>query len=347
MSTAVVKREPKQVQQLNAIRIDSIITYPVTTEMIAELKTKYADLNADTPKGFEECKLARAKVRSLRTEVEKQREILKAPILKEGKRIDAAAKGYESGLLEIEEPLDKKIKAVEARKEAERKAKEDEERRKVEDDLKERAEAHERKLREEREAEEARLKAERERLAAERKKMDEEKAAAEEQKRIEQARLDAERSRLAEEASRRQEKIEAEQRAEREKLEAEKRKIEQEKRQLEADRITAERKEFERQAKLKAEQEAKEKAEAERVAAEQEKERKAAAEAAELKRQEALKPDIEKVYGVMLNINALIHGLPSLASVDGAEMISAIRSDLQKIADETNKFLNENNFIPY
>lgn len=347
MSTAVAKREPKPVQQLNAIRIDSIITYPVTHEMIAELKEKYSGLNADTPKGFEECKLARAKVRSLRTEVEKQREILKAPILKEGKRIDEAAKAFEAGLREIEDPLDKAIKAVEAKKEAERKAKEEEERRKVELELKERAEAHERKLREEREAEEAKLKAERERLAAERKKMDDDRAAAEERQRIEQAKIDAERSRIAEEASRRQQKIEEEQRAEREKLEAEKRKVEEEKRKLEADRIIAERKEYERQTAIRLEKEAKEKAEAERIAAEQEKERQAIAAEEERKRKEAMKPDIDKVGTVMKAIDALIDSLPVLVSVDCSEMIKIIKADLEATSKKTGEFLFENNYIPF
>lgn len=163
----------------------------------------------------------------------------------------------------------------------------------------------------EEEAERQRI--ERERIEAERREL-------EEAQRLEREKLEAERRALEEQRRIEQEKADAERRA----IEEEKRKIEEQKR---AEEERREREEFERQAKILAEKEAEERVEREA------REKAAAEEAAriERERQEALRPDKEK----MLALAETIHGypMPEVASDEARHTLSAAQAKLVSVAE--------------
>lgn len=163
----------------------TVIEYPTTEDKIAEARDKYAALKADTPAGYKKVVEAIAVLRGTRSAVEKRRVALKAEALDYGRRVDAAAKKLTALVVEIEEPLQAKKKAVD-----------DEEARLKREAEKAELVALEAKLKAEREAEEAKLKAQREQQAAEQKRIDDERKALDEQKRAqakEATRLEAER----------------------------------------------------------------------------------------------------------------------------------------------------------
>lgn len=91
---------------------------------IAELQSKYAGAVFDvkTTKGMDEAKSARAAIREPRYRVEEIRKAAKAPVLKIGKEIDAAAKAVTKKLVALEDPIDAQIKVEEKRKEDEKQA---------------------------------------------------------------------------------------------------------------------------------------------------------------------------------------------------------------------------------
>ena len=215
-----------------------VVRYDVSEAAIAATKARCAELSADTPKGYEEVRLALADLRGTRVAIEKRRVELKAGALAFGRLVDVEAKRFTALLMEIEEPLSQKKHDVDyekARVKAEAEAAKQRE--------------LEAKIRAEHEAEEARLAEERARLEAERQELAEARRQADEAARVQreaaEAALNVERERLAAE----QRVIEAKQRAEREAVEAERRAVA-------AEREKAERAEFERQAKIKAEAEA-------------------------------------------------------------------------------------------
>lgn len=93
---------------------------------LAAIEAQYpkdAVYDLTTTKGMKDAIAHRAAWRDPRITVEKVRKMAKAPLIALGKNIDARAAWLTEKLLEGEEPIDKQIKAEEARREEERAAK--------------------------------------------------------------------------------------------------------------------------------------------------------------------------------------------------------------------------------
>ena len=102
-----------------------IAEYTQTAAALAELRQRMAGVVYDitTTKGFEAAKKDRAELRTLRTGLEAKRKAIKEPALEHCRLIDAEAKRITVEIESLEDPIDKQIKAEEARKEAEKQAK--------------------------------------------------------------------------------------------------------------------------------------------------------------------------------------------------------------------------------
>lgn len=111
----------------------AIAEYTQTEQALAHLREKYKNVVFDvsTPKGMAAAKEARAELRSLRTTLEKKRVEIKAPALERCRAIDSEAKRITGELAKLEDPIDDRIKAEEARKEEERLARLEAERQRV------------------------------------------------------------------------------------------------------------------------------------------------------------------------------------------------------------------------
>src|SRR3990167_6370808 len=142
----------------------NLVSYSVTDAAIATAKAVAITLSADTPKGYEEVRLALADLRGYRVSIEKRRVELKADALDYGRRVDAEAKRLTGLIVEIEEPLSQKKHDVDYEKSRLRAEAEAEKQRILEAKIRAEREAEEARLRVEREAEEARLAEERARL---------------------------------------------------------------------------------------------------------------------------------------------------------------------------------------
>ena len=92
---------------------------------IAVLRKQYEGVVYDvtTPDGMRDAKEARNAIAKPRIEIEKIRKAAKAPILELGRKLDGEAHRITEELLAIEGPIDKQIKAEEAKIEADRQAK--------------------------------------------------------------------------------------------------------------------------------------------------------------------------------------------------------------------------------
>lgn len=270
------------------------VSFPVADQAIAEMRDKYMPLRiagVNDKAGYVMVRQARIEVKEKRCAVENRRKELKADALEWGRKVDAEAKRLTSLLTPIEEHLDAQEKAHDAEKERIKREAEESQRRKLQ----------------------ARVTA-----------MQQCRATVDLFK-IQQmgdAEFDAALQAAIESDQRRRDQEEAD-RIERERLEAERREAEElrmaearEKQLLEAERLAAERAELDRQRKEQAEAQAKIDAENRRIAddrsakerAEQaELERINAAErkAAEAARIESLRPDREKLMGVVAAIRAI------------------------------------------
>ena len=312
---------------------------------LSDLQAKAAEwgvLTTETPKGYEDIRLAIAECRGARVAVEAKRKELKAESLEYGRRVDAAARDFTAIVEGIEAPLQAKKDAADAEKERVRQEKAEAERKRIEEELRVKREAEEAQREEERriraeeerkarELEEARLEQERIDLAARRKawldeqarieaenkaKRDEEAAilAAERAKFVEEhAAAAAESARLRKDAEDRQraaDEAEARVRWAAEQEEARKRA------------------EAEAEAKRLRDEEAAAVAEAQRLAREEE-DRIAAAE--RKARIEALRPDAEKAAAYVAALAAV--PLPAMGTDTGREVVTAIRGGLMDLAD--------------
>lgn len=294
-----------------------LVTYSVTAAEIAAKKAEFAGLSCDTPKGYEEVRLAIASVRDVRVAVEKRRVELKADALAYGRLVDSRAKELTGMLLEIEEPLKAKKDAVDAEKARVKAEAEAEKLRALQAVVAANLARQEEEARVAREAGEKRMAEERAALEAERAKLAEAQAALDAARKAEEDRIVA--ARRAEE-----ERLAAERRAEEDRQRAERAKIEEERRTVAAEREKAERAEFERQAKARAEKEAAEKTERDRIAAEQRE--------AERVR---LMPDLEKVAAFAESIRAIAS--PPLADPDMEDAVLLAMSGLDDIACELDR----------
>lgn len=108
----------------------SIAEYSKTEAGLAVLREKYqgALYEVSTPAGFKLAISARAELRTLRVDLEKMRVAIKAPALERCRMIDGEAKRITEELISLEKPIDRQIKAEEARREAERQERERQER---------------------------------------------------------------------------------------------------------------------------------------------------------------------------------------------------------------------------
>jgi hypothetical protein len=103
-----------------------LVRYGATEKALAELRQRYAGVQYDltTTAGDKAARAARLELVSLRTTLEKRRKEFKAPALELGKMIDAEASRITAEIVALETPIDSQIKADEARRAAEKAAKE-------------------------------------------------------------------------------------------------------------------------------------------------------------------------------------------------------------------------------
>lgn len=262
----------------------------------------------DDTAGYAKVHRARMDVKNKRVAVERVRKELKADALDYGRKVDAEAKRLTALLAPIEEHLLSEEKAVDDEKErikneARLKAEAEERARQEAQEAARKAaqEAEEARLKVEREAEEKRLQAERERLDAERKAIETQQAEERARQKAIQDELDEERRALEAEKQRLAD-IEA----------ARLREIETKRREAEA----ADRARIETEQRIAREAaEAKAKAEAEEAAR---------------AREEALRPDREKLLSVAAAVNALIVPQVSLAAKASRDAIINILADAEQ-----------------
>jgi len=324
-----------------------VVEYSVTDGMIAEMKTRLADLEITDTKSYDVVKKAIAELRGWRVGVDKHRKELKADALAWGRLVQVEANRITTELKAIEDPLKERKQAVDDEKARVKAEKEEAERKRVEeiqdrlraireasivkegstvaeiedacdlfatidisDELfQEFVPAAQISLRDGQVALEARLE--------ERKKFEDEQ----EQLKKDRAELDAKlRVRDEEDAKR-----EAEQREAQDKLDADRKALDDEKAELEADK----------QAKIEADEQIeldkKEAEDREARKVEVEKQRKADEEA-DAERQEALKPDREKMRAFAILIGDTIMQIPDLKDSDLSAIMDTISTDLEAMA---------------
>lgn len=225
------------------------VEFLVTADQIAATKAKYAALDATTPAGYEEVRLAIGEVRGTRVSIEKHRVDLKAEALDYGRRVDAEARRYTLLLEEIEAPLVAKKKAIDDEKARVKAEAEAAKLKELQDRLAAEREAEDARLRAVRETEEQRLAAERAELERDRAALAEERRKADEATAIVRAAKD-ERLRVEREREREEREAEAARlKAERDALDAERRVMEDERIRLKAEADAAAKVEADRLAK--------------------------------------------------------------------------------------------------
>lgn len=115
--------------QADIIELDrplaALVEYSPTAAALAELRQRFEGVAFDltTTKGDKEARAARMELVKLRTGLEAKRKELKQPALERSRLIDSEAKRITEEILQLEQPIDEQIKAAEAAKEIERKAK--------------------------------------------------------------------------------------------------------------------------------------------------------------------------------------------------------------------------------
>jgi chromosome segregation ATPase len=306
--------------------VTHLVRYQVTLDDIREMGAKYAALTCETPDAYEETRKAIAVLRSTRVAIEEKRVDLKRSALEYGRKVDGVAKELTAEIEALELPLKEKKAAVDEVKARAKREAEEAERAEIERTIREAREAEEARLKAERDAEALRLKAERDaeesRLAAIA------KAQAIEAERIAEARreLDAQAARAREEEMARAKAEQARIDAEREKMAAQQAAIDAERRDLQSAKEKADREEFERQAKARAEQEARERIEAERTAAEKARVEAAEREAAYQARLEEIRPDVDRVRAFIVQLRGL------RCDVKSHEMSLITRAALREIS---------------
>lgn len=109
--------------------------YSQTAAALSMLREKYSDATYDvaTTDGMVAAKSGRSEVRGYRTSLEKMRKEIKSPALERCRLIDSEATRITTELVALEKPIDRQIKAHEAKLETERQAKIEAETKRVED----------------------------------------------------------------------------------------------------------------------------------------------------------------------------------------------------------------------
>lgn len=89
-----------------------IVEYSPVEQRLGELRAKYSEVpDTETADGYEACRVGLRELVTCRTDIEKKRKEIKAPLLEKTKLIDSEAKRITAAILEIEEPL-KSAKAL-------------------------------------------------------------------------------------------------------------------------------------------------------------------------------------------------------------------------------------------
>ena len=299
--------------------------YGVTAEQIEARRTSYAGLSADTPRGYEEVRLAIADCRDTRVAVESKRKELKADALEYGRRVDSVAKSITAMIETIEEPLKTKKAAVDEVKARAKQAREAAEKAAIEAQLRAERDAEEQRLaimREGQRIEAAKLAAERAELEAARAQQREAEArfAAERE-----AEIAAERAQLAAERAA-QERVMADARA------ADEARAKETRNALAAQQREIDRIEAVRLAQILAEQEA----ERRRIEAEEARVLEVERQAALAARLDALRPDAEKLRGFASDIRCLV--APSPATAEARKVLISAITALCEIASDLESF---------
>ena len=302
----------------------SVISYPVAESEIKEKSERYSDLTIGGPddkEGYRMVRAARIDMKNDRVAVENRRKELKAGALEFGKKVDSAANHLKSMISQVENELKEKEEAHQ--RELERIKQEEERKRKEAIDKRMRKlidvdgvqsvsvvenwtddefqaalnKATAEKKTKDIEAEKIRKQEEAERIQRQKEQEEEEK------------KLAAERAELA--------KQQEQQRLEQERIDSERRAVEEACRE-------AEEKERIRIAEINA-------AEAERKAIQQRQEE----EAREKARQEAMKPDIEKILGIAEQVMGLIDSVS--VSTESLPMLQRVNKRLYGCAEMIKK----------
>lgn len=110
-----------------------VVEYSFVEERLGELRAKYAVIpDAETKEGYEFIRKGVRELVSCRTDIEKKRKEIKAPVLLRSKLIDSEAKRITAALSEIEAPLKAAKSEVDERKRREKEERERIERERVE-----------------------------------------------------------------------------------------------------------------------------------------------------------------------------------------------------------------------
>lgn len=277
----------------------AVIDFGVTTEQVAAKTALYTQIDFATPVGYKEGTSSLREVVSTRTAIDAKRAELKAPALEYGRKVDAAAKAATALLAPLEKILRDKKDAVDNERQRKLDAiKADEDRRIAEAEQRRQAEQAA-KIKADREAEEARLRADREKLDAERAELDAARERQRQEQRDAQAKIDAARRELEQAQQRERD-----------------RQAEQVRQQESAAKIDRDQLEQERQAALRAEQERHEAA-----------------------RLESLKPDAEKLHAWAAEIRHWFNdNSPAMTSPDGLAALASADAMISECVDFLNTF---------
>lgn len=133
MNTTATPESPDLLADQPAEPATKIVEYSATTAALAELRQRMATVVYDVTsnKGLDAAKRDRRELVSLRTSLELKRKEITAPALERTRLIKSEADRIEAAIKALEEPIDKQIKAEEARREAEKEAKAAAERQRV------------------------------------------------------------------------------------------------------------------------------------------------------------------------------------------------------------------------
>lgn len=109
-------------EKVAGTNLTPITEYAQTALALADLESRYKGVvfQIETPKGLKEAKQAVSELRGYRTDLEKMRTELKAPVLECGRLLDSEAKRITESLRSLEDPIKAQVDAREAEIEAEK-----------------------------------------------------------------------------------------------------------------------------------------------------------------------------------------------------------------------------------
>lgn len=114
----------KEIAAVEPAETTQVAEYRKTAAALHTLRIKFKDavFAVETTAGMKAARESRAEIKAYRVDIEKTRKEIKAPALERCRLIDDEARRITAELEALENPIDRQIKAEEARKEAEQKA---------------------------------------------------------------------------------------------------------------------------------------------------------------------------------------------------------------------------------